>query len=67
MRCPPRDLHKDHDHLRAPPLLSEFCELLVVLVPCEECLARELHSDDFPSEPVQDSPLPWQVALTENI
>ena len=53
----PRYLHKDHDHLRASPLLSEFCELLVVLVPREECLAYESHSVDSPCAPVQESPL----------
>ncbi len=54
----PKYLHKDHDHLRAPPLLSEFCESLVVLVPCEECLGQEPHS---PCIPVGESPLPSTV------
>ena len=53
----PKYLHKDHDHLRASLLLSEFCELLVVLVPREECLAYESHSVDSPCAPVQESPL----------
>ena len=38
---------------------------------CLSCLcraknaSRESHSDDSPCEPVQDSHLPWQAALTE--
>ena len=57
VRDTPRYLQKDHDHLRASPPLSEFCELLVVLVPREECLAHESHSDYSPYAPVQASPL----------
>ena len=34
------DLNDNHDHLRTPLLLSEYCELLVVLVPRKECLAQ---------------------------
>ena len=58
LRNTPRYLQKDDDHLRASPPLSEFCELLVVLVPREERLAREAHSA---YAAVQESPLPSTV------